>query len=371
MKTAPLRRGCAALTAIAVIVGNYLLLQSGNNQGIIESVKELHLPLKIVQWELGDLFDATDRIPPAAVLALRQSPALYAARYEIAKATTRSPTISTLPQSPATPIPASRSGDLTFTDNGVPSQTTKPTGIGGYTVVNGVYIKNASNKTLSEDALAQPLTDLPADGAPLVLIMHTHGSEAYTPAEPADFVSEGTYRSSDPAYSVIGVGDAMAATLSEYGISVVHDRTLYDDPLYDGSYERSAQGISAYLDKYPSIAYVLDVHRDAVQDSSGRQYKLISQEDPHAAQISFVMGSNHEGWEDNLRLAVAVSAAASADHPTLMRPITLRNSNYNQHLCPGAMLVEVGTAGNSPEEAVYSGRLFAAALARVITGQPS
>ena len=252
----------------------------------------------------------------------------------------------------------------------MPSQTTKPTGIGGYTVVNGVYIKNASNKILSEDALAQPLTELPTNGAPLVLIMHTHGSEAYTPAEPADFVSEGTYRSSDPAYSVIGVGDAMAATLSEYGISVVHDRTLYDDPLYDGSYERSAQGVTAYLEKYPTIAYVLDVHRDAVQDSSGKQYKLISQEDTHAAQISFVMGSNHEGWEDNLRLAVAVSAAAAADRPTLMRPITLRNSNYNQHLCPGAMLVEVGTAGNSPDEAVYSGRIFATALARVITGQP-
>ena len=370
MKTSPLRRGFAALTAIAVIAGNYLLLQNGRDAGFINAVKELHLPLKIVQWELGDLFDATSGIPPAAVLALRQSTVLYAARYEITETATQSPTISTLPQSPATPIPAPSSGDLTFTDNGVPSQTTKPTGIGGYTVVNGVYIKNASNKILSEDALAQPLTELPTDGAPLVLIMHTHGSEAYTPAEPADFVSEGTYRSSDPAYSVIGVGDAMAATLSEYGISVVHDRTLYDDPLYDGSYERSAQGVTAYLEKYPTIAYVLDVHRDAVQDSSGKQYKLISQEDTHAAQISFVMGSNHEGWEDNLRLAVAVSAAAAADRPTLMRPITLRNSNYNQHLCPGAMLVEVGTAGNSPDEAVYSGRIFATALARVITGQP-
>ena len=370
MKTSPLRRGFAALTAIAVITGNYLLLQNGKDAGFINAVKELHLPLNIVQWELGDLFDATSGIPPAAVLALRQSPVLYAARYDIAETATQSPTISTLPQSPATPIPAPSSGDLTFTDNGVPSQTTKPTGIGGYTVVNGVYIKNASNKILSEDALAQPLTELPADGAPLVLIMHTHGSEAYTPAEPADFVSEGTYRSSDPAYSVIGVGDAMAATLSEYGISVVHDRTLYDDPLYDGSYERSAQGVTSYLEKYPTIAYVLDVHRDAVQDSSGKQYKLISQEDVHAAQISFVMGSNHEGWEDNLRLAVAVSAAAATDRPTLMRPITLRNSNYNQHLCPGAMLVEVGTAGNSPDEAVYSGRIFATALARVITGQP-
>lgn len=369
MKTSPLRRGLAAITAAAVIAGNYLLLQNGNSIDFISAVKEIHLPVRIVQWELGDLFDATSGIPPATVIALRQAPALYAVRYEINQSATESDPVSLLPQTDEAPIPAPQTEDLLFEDNGVASQTTKPTNIGGYTVVNGVYIKNASNKTLSAQELAQPLVELKSEGAPLVLIMHTHGSEAYTPAEPVDYVTEGAYRSSDPAYSVIGVGDAMAATLSEYGISVVHDRNLYDDPLYDGSYERSAQGIQSYLEKYPSIAYVLDVHRDAVQDSSGKQYKLLSQEDPHAAQISFVMGSNHDGWEDNLRLAIAVSAAAAVDRPTLMRPITLRNSNYNQHLSPGAMLVEVGTAGNSPDEAVYSGRLLARALAQVILGE--
>ena len=34
-------------------------------------------------------------------------------------------------------------------------------------------------------------------------------------------------------------------------------------------------------------------------------------------------------------------------YPTLMRPITLRNYSYNQSVCPGSMLVEVGAAGNS------------------------
>jgi hypothetical protein len=51
------------------------------------------------------------------------------------------------------------------------------------------------------------------------------------------------------------------------------------------------------------------------------------------------------------------------DYPTLMRPVTVRNSRYNQHATTGSLLVEVGTAGNSLEEAVNAARLFAAGFA--------
>ena len=64
---------------------------------------------------------------------------------------------------------------------------------------------------------------------------------------------------------------------------------------------------------------------------------------------------------------MAVSAQISAEHPTVMRPITLRNSNYNEHYTLGSMLVEVGTAGNSPEEAIRAGQIFAEGFAEAIT----
>jgi len=165
---------------------------------------------------------------------------------------------------------------------------------------------------------------------------------------------------------VVRVGDEIASVLSDYGISVLHDRTLYDDPLYEGAYGRSVEGIEGYLEKYPSLTFILDIHRDAVEDAQHRQYKLISLEDPNAAQLSFIMGSNHDGWQENLKLAVAVAEAVKADYPTVMRPITLRNSNYNQHKSLGSMLVEVGAAGNSLDEALNSARIFADGFARVL-----
>ena len=125
--------------------------------------------------------------------------------------------------------------------------------------------------------------------------------------------------------------------------------------------------ICGYLEKYPTLSFVLDVHRDAIEDKAGHQYKVITREDPSCAQISFVMGSNNDHWLENVKLAVAVQQRLTDTSPTLMRPMTLRNSNYNQHLTTGSMLVEIGTAGNSLSEALRAAQLFAMGLAQVVT----
>ena len=335
----------------------------------------------LLQWALGDWLPS-DGLSLPVWLALYQSPALLTARPQVlsylteqqaetqeAKATPEIPVTDTPVVSPILQTPRTA---LTFPDNGVPSQTVKITNPAGYTSVRGVYIKNASNKTLDAATLAsESFAAKLTDTAPQVLILHTHGSEAYTMPKGQEYVSTGTCRTSDTTCNVVRVGDEIASVLSAYGISVLHDRTLYDDPLYEGAYSRSLEGIETYLEKYPSISFILDIHRDAVEDTQHRQYKLISQEDPNAAQISFVMGSNHDGWQENLKLAAAVAEAIKTDYPTVMRPITLRNSNYNQHKSPGSMLVEVGAAGNSLEEALNSARIFADGFAKVLLATKS
>lgn len=367
------RRGLVRLGAVGlallVLYCNFATAKSADWRSAVEDVKGFHLSQKVVSWALGDYFDRTEGLPAAVVLALRTSPLLYAYHAELTQPAPEAPAAA-LPHlydaGEPTEVPTAETQTMTFADNGVPAQTVLPKAGPGYTMVDGVFIKNSSNKTLDVTALQGPFAARLSPDAPQVLIVHTHGSESYTPPPGQSYVSTGNYRTSDARYSVVGVGDEIAVTLSGSGISVLHDRTLYDDPLYDGAYERAAEGIRGYLEKYPSITFVLDVHRDAVQDSAGSQYKLISREDPNAAQVSFVMGSNHDGWEENLKLAIAVSRAAMEKSPTLMRPITLRNANYNQHLTSGSLLVEVGAAGNSPDEALRAGRLLAEALATAI-----
>ena len=50
------------------------------------------------------------------------------------------------------------------------------------------------------------------------------------------------------------------------------------------------------------------------------------------------------------------------------RPMALRQSAYNQALCPGSLLVEVGTHGNTLQEALAGARDFARAAGAVFLG---
>ena len=187
-----------------------------------------------------------------------------------------------------------------------------------------------------------------------------------------EYVPSGESRTTDTAYNVVRIGDEIADVLSRRGISTIHDRSLYDYPQYNGAYDRSLDAIEGYLAKYPSICFVLDVHRDAISDGEGTVYKVISEtaQGP-SAQLSLIVGTNgsglkHDQWRENLRLAAAVQDTILQDFPTLMRPITVRNSRYNQHCTTGSLLVEVGAAGNSLDEALLAAKLFAEGFADTI-----
>ena len=335
-------------------------------------------PICALRWELGDLWPS-DSLSPAASLTLGQAPLLLAARPAVAELRAReeapAPAQDGEAEEPVTvPVeetPLDVSPD--DADNGVLAKTLIPTDPSGYTVVGRTYISNSTDHTLSvtdfQTLFAAELTD----ESPQILILHTHGSEAYTPGAETEVVWSGDHRTTDSRYNVVKVGDEMAEVFGAAGISVLHDRTLYDYPSYTGAYDRALAAIQSYLAQYPSIRFILDIHRDAIEDGQGNEYKVVSEIEGvgTAAQLSIVVGSDgsgltHPGWMENLRLAAAIQENALQAYPTLMRPILLRNSRYNQHATTGSLLVEVGAAGNSPEEARLAGRLFAEQMIEVL-----
>ena len=346
-----------------------------------QAVRRDNLSQQILRWELGDLF-TTAPLSVATSLALRQSPFLIAAQEKISENTAAAVEEEPDPVPENTPkeekeekeanktssLPVYTGSMLTFADNGIPSQTTVPSKSTNYTVINGVYIKNATGQTIDKKTVGKGdfSAVYQADASPQVLIVHSHATEAYTMPSGQKYKASGNYRTKDTNYNVVRVGDEVAAALSSYGISVLHDRTLHDSPSYNDAYPNSYDAIASYLEKYPSLVYILDIHRDAVEDADGNQYKLVTKEDPHAAQCSIVLGNDYEHWQDNLTLAVAVQQTINEKHPTLMRPILMIGYRYNQHFTTGSLLVEIGTAGNSLDEALYSARLFAQGFAETI-----
>lgn len=275
------------------------------------------------------------------------------------------PQPSAEPQPTDTPAPT-----ITPVPTGTPRPTAEPSSVTVIptTITSDSMLDNDTYYNIEPESLlnADPSFTLPAEGYQ-VLIIHTHGTEAYTPEGTDVYEPSDDYRTIDTNYSVIRVGRALAEALRAYGLNVLHDEGLYDYPSYTSSYVRSGQAIEEYLEAYPGISLVIDLHRDALGDGD-TIYKTVTQaEGTQAAQLMFVMGSDinleHPYWQDNLTLALTLQNTVSSRHPELMRPTTLCAYRYNQQLTAGSLLMEVGTAGNSLQEAITAVQLFADAAA--------
>ena len=202
---------------------------------------------------------------------------------------------------------------------------------------------------------------------PTVLILHTHTTESYT-RETESYRESSAWRTADEGYNMVSVGDTVAAILEESGISVIHDRTLYDYPSYSGSYTRARKAIEDYVNQNPGILLILDLHRDAAGEGRNQMRTSAVVDGERSAQLMLVMGTNYETYEENLSLALKLHAQLESQCPGITRPLQLRAARFNQDLCPGALLVEVGAAGNTHPEARRAAEQLAKAIVALADG---
>lgn len=290
----------------------------------------------------------------------------------------------TTPEEEPSPQPEP-SPEVTVEPDPLPSATEAPDGIIPRTMVAGtsasyvnsgsVSIYNHTDYTLDIDQL---LADAPAltagSDAPQVLIFHSHATEAYTPSGTDVYEESDSYRTLNTDQNMVRVGEEMAKIFEAAGIEVIHDTTLYDYPSYNEAYNRSSAGVAHWLEEYPSIQLVLDVHRDALAASDGTIYKTVAGTVENCAQVMMVMGSDamgqeHPNWRINLSLATSIQKALADKWSTLARPLVLRTSRFNQHQSTGEILLEVGTHGNTLQEAITAARLYARTVADMMTGK--
>lgn len=238
-----------------------------------------------------------------------------------------------------------------------------------------VYFKNETDYAIDMTSLLQK--DSPValgEEGVQVLIMHTHGTEAYTQSPGHAYVASGEYRTTDSSANMLRVGQEICDILNDRGISAVHSRTLNDYPAYNGSYNRALKDIQAHIQQYPTIQLVIDVHRDAIA-TGNTYYKTAAEVDgQQTAQLMFVTGTDaggltHDHWQDNLAFQAQLHDRLNSTYPGIMRPMSIRASRFNQHIRKGSMLVEVGACGNTLEEALAAAQIFANTLADALLEQ--
>lgn len=241
----------------------------------------------------------------------------------------------------------------------------------GYKSVDGIYINNQTSKTVDISSLLNQSLDLALSDEPSVLIVHTHATESYTPSKQYNYTPSETDRTQDKNYNMVSVGKVIYDYLSDNGINVIHDTTLNDYPSYSQSYSKSLKLVESYTKKYPSIKIVIDVHRDAIVTKDGSKMRPVTNFDAAAAQVMMVVGTNdsglnHSQWQTNLSFAVKLQHEMNSLYPTLARPINLRRERFNQHTAPFAFILEVGTNGNTLDEAKKGALLFSESLVSLL-----
>ena len=263
-----------------------------------------------------------------------------------------------VPQLQSVPLPPEQSGERI-----------------SFTAEDAALVKiddNCGRNPDTEKLLTQPLElDLTGPG-PRVLILHSHTTEAFT--QTSDRYPESSdYRTLDPGHNMIALGKIVGDILEEAGVEVLHDTAFHDYPSYNGSYNHAASSTKNYLEEYPSIELILDLHRDAADTPTGQLATKCTVGGERSAQLMFVMGTDtrlsHPDWERNMSLALKLQVLLEKENPGICRNMNLTKNRYNQHLGNYALLIEIGAAGNTLAEAKRAAQELGEAIAVLMNGE--
>lgn len=239
-------------------------------------------------------------------------------------------------------------------------------------LMQNYYIVDSSTKAIAEvfDAdklLSMDLTIKKTQDAPQILIYHTHASETYADSRPG--VQEDT---------VVGPGNYLTELLESYGYVVYHDKTAYDMKNGMGNrnyaYSTARPKIEKILEDNPSIQVVIDLHRDGgakratmINGKSTAQIMLFNGLSRNADGP--IAGLENKNLQTNLAFSLQTNLVGRSLFPGLMYRIYLKNYRYNQHFAGRYLLVELGTEGNTVEEAYNAMEPLAAVIDQVLTNR--
>lgn len=138
---------------------------------------------------------------------------------------------------------------------------------------------------------------------------------------------------------------------------------------YAYSYQASASLITDKKNKYPTLKYFIDIHRDSIPKSAS----TASLNNKNYAKILFVVGKDYNTWQDNYNFSNKLNDLLNTYYSGISRGIITKsgtgvNGIYNQNLSPNCILIEVGGNENTIEEVYNTIEVLADILNKYISG---
>jgi stage II sporulation protein P len=185
-----------------------------------------------------------------------------------------------------------------------------------------------------------------------VFIYHSHNRESWVPELEGVKHPNDAY---DEEINITLLGKRLAERLEEDGIGVkVSDKdypSVIKDFNYNHSYSYSLKTVQEASITYPELQYYFDIHRD----SQKRSLTTATIDGVDYAQVYFIIGKQNPNWRENEAFAQRIHDRLEEKYPGLSRGILGKNAKtgngeYNQHISPNAILIEVGGPENTLEE---------------------
>ena len=193
-----------------------------------------------------------------------------------------------------------------------------------------------------------------------VLIYHTHTHEGYSEVEGS---------SEDENFTVVGVGNILASELQDgYGISVIHDKTVHDLSPYTEAYYRSEATVQSYLNEFPNLKLIIDLHRDGGIPKE-RVTTVINGQS--LARVEFVTSQTSPYYNEMMGTVNSLISISDKLFPTFLRDEKLYewpsgSNDFNQKLSPACILTEFGGEVNTAQEAKLSAKYLARIIAEYL-----
>lgn len=221
-----------------------------------------------------------------------------------------------------------------------------------YDIINYEYKKIAFNKvkpTIPKEV--EVIKNTKDTKEPIVYIYNTHQKEEYTVEKNEPYNITPT---------VLTTSYMLEEQLLKYGIKSVVEESSVSEVLnknkwkYASSYKVTKTFLEKAKEKYPSLKFYIDVHRDSVKYSITT--KTIN--DKKYARVMFLIGLENKNYEENLKVTEAINSEVEKKYPGLSRGIYKKkgkgvNGVYNQDFSSNCILIEFGGNKNTIDE-VYN-----------------
>lgn len=197
------------------------------------------------------------------------------------------------------------------------------------------------------------------DTSPIVYFYNTHDTEEYksnvyniTPNVKTVSQMLREELEEDNIYSVV----------EEQSIKKGLDKLGYD---YSGTYEISLNYLKEKKEKYDTLKYYFDIHRDSVKGENSRT----TIDGKSYAKIMFLIGKNHDNYKKNVSNVKIMEEYLNKHYKGILRSTYYQPLYaYNQDYAETMFLVEFGGVDNTLEELYNSAVALADAINYYIGG---